>query len=565
MAFDEVRAGRLPLWNPMLGNGAPLLANYQTAVFYPPNWLYLIIPTEFAMGWVGLLHLYWAGLGMVVYLRSLGVTRLGQGIGALAYALSGYLVARFAFLSITSVVPWLPWLVWSVDRLMRGLGRKERSIALVGGIVALILLGGHAQTAIYSLVLAGLYALWRGMVVENLLESWRHLAMALVAVLLGIGLAAIQLVPTFELLQTSQRAGGLHREFALTYSFWPWRFISLLSPNIFGTPANGTYQGYANYWEDEIYVGLLPLVLAARSMGRWWEERRTGAVTLAAQVIPFFGALLIPTFVLALGKNTPVLPWLYDHIPGFDLFQAPTRITLLIVFGLAVLAGVGADGWKNTSRGLAWSRRSIAGGAAILLGALCAQFLLNNTVAVPLIRAAARAGLMVILVAVLCLTLRRVEWHPQWRQWWEAAALILLAADLVTAHWGLNPTVDASYYQRPSALANQLSRITADTRTFYLPEDEYQAKFASFFSFKSFQVSDIDHWVTVRDSLLPNLGMLDGIRSANNFDPLLVGSYDALIGSLDELTPEEQLRALPMLSAGILLTPTQRTDLDEVA
>ncbi|MCZ7542814.1 MAG: hypothetical protein M5R40_04420 [Anaerolineae bacterium] len=36
-AFAELAAGRLPLWNPYLGGGAPLLANYQTAFFYPPT------------------------------------------------------------------------------------------------------------------------------------------------------------------------------------------------------------------------------------------------------------------------------------------------------------------------------------------------------------------------------------------------------------------------------------------------------------------------------------------------------------------------------------------------
>ncbi|MEJ2150454.1 MAG: hypothetical protein P8Z40_13375, partial [Chloroflexota bacterium] len=47
MAFDALRSGALPLWNPLLGNGAPLLANYQTAVFYPPNWLHLFVPAEY--------------------------------------------------------------------------------------------------------------------------------------------------------------------------------------------------------------------------------------------------------------------------------------------------------------------------------------------------------------------------------------------------------------------------------------------------------------------------------------------------------------------------------------
>ncbi len=42
-AFQTLRQGYLPLWNPLLGMGAPLMANYQTALLYPPNFLILLI------------------------------------------------------------------------------------------------------------------------------------------------------------------------------------------------------------------------------------------------------------------------------------------------------------------------------------------------------------------------------------------------------------------------------------------------------------------------------------------------------------------------------------------
>jgi hypothetical protein len=196
-------------------------------------------------------------------------------------------------------------------------------------------------------------------------------------------------------------------------------------------------------------------------------------------------------------------------------------------------------------------------GTSILLGVLYVRLFLPEMVAEHFIGGAGRIGMMVILIAALSLSLRWVEWRPQWRSCWEASALILLAGDLAAAHWGLNPTVDASYYHRPSELASQLSGSTARTRTIYLPEDEYQAKFTHFFRFSSFQAGDVAHWASVRNSLLPNLGMLDGVHSANNFDPLLVGSYDALIQSLDDLAPDDST-ILQALNVGLLLTPTQR-------
>ncbi len=55
-AFEQISEGHLPTWNPYLGAGAPLLANYQTAIFYPPNWLWLLLPDVAAMTTLALLH-----------------------------------------------------------------------------------------------------------------------------------------------------------------------------------------------------------------------------------------------------------------------------------------------------------------------------------------------------------------------------------------------------------------------------------------------------------------------------------------------------------------------------
>ncbi|MBN1311951.1 MAG: hypothetical protein JXB30_11070, partial [Anaerolineae bacterium] len=254
MAFDMLRAGRLPFWNPLVGNGAPLLANYQTAVFYPPNWLYLIVSTEYAMGLVGVAHVIWAGLGMMAYLRRLGVERLGQGVGALAFALSGYLISRFGFLSITSAAPWLPWLVWAVDGILLDgvmVVPRSRAVVLLGIIAAMQLLAGHAQTTFYSMVLAGIYALWRVLALSRYgrwTERAKPLALVLGGLVLGAAVAAVQLVPTFELLQSSQRARGVDESFALNFSFWPPHFLTLIAPNLFGSPGLGNYWGRGAYW-----------------------------------------------------------------------------------------------------------------------------------------------------------------------------------------------------------------------------------------------------------------------------------------------------------------------------
>src|SRR5512133_734046 len=119
-AWDSLRQGVLPLWNPLNGMGAPLVANYQLAFFYPPNGLLLVLAglggkeyAAAAVAWgytfLAMLHLAWGGLGMAVLLRRLSFPWLAQVVGGLAFGLSGYLVARLGFCSMVWVAAWPPW------------------------------------------------------------------------------------------------------------------------------------------------------------------------------------------------------------------------------------------------------------------------------------------------------------------------------------------------------------------------------------------------------------------------------------------------------------------------
>ena len=65
-AKEIALSGHLPLWNPWLGMGAPLFANYQSALLYPPNWLLLATDVAWGQTLLVLLHLMWAGFGMAL-------------------------------------------------------------------------------------------------------------------------------------------------------------------------------------------------------------------------------------------------------------------------------------------------------------------------------------------------------------------------------------------------------------------------------------------------------------------------------------------------------------------
>ena len=113
-----VLSGRaVPLWNSLVGNGAPLAANLQTGAFYPLNFLYLLLPTEYAMGYTAILHVILAGLFMYAYLRTMKLSMLAALIGALAFEMNGFLIARAGFFSVTAAVPWLAAWLWRAEKL----------------------------------------------------------------------------------------------------------------------------------------------------------------------------------------------------------------------------------------------------------------------------------------------------------------------------------------------------------------------------------------------------------------------------------------------------------------
>jgi hypothetical protein len=594
-AWESLRAGYLPLWNSQLGMGAPLVGNYQSALFYPPVWLNFSLAAAGGlpfMAWgqalLVALHLSWAGLGMVFLARRLGLGVLAQTISGLAFGLSGYLVSRAGFLSITFAVAWLPWILFCTISLNSWRLRGFLGLVLC---LSMQLLSGHAQTTWYTWLLVILWSgYWAGYdaysrtggkigpLIARVGGAWSRLALAII---LATGLAAIQLLPTLEYLGQSQRAISVDYEQALTYSFWPWRILSLLAPGLFGNPANGDYWGYGNYWEDALYVGLLPLLLAIGAIWKFWTDKfrkshpiefsnnlsREGDwskdVNRQPAAVLFLSLLLPISLALALGKNTPLYPWLYQHVPTFALFQAPARYLIWAEFALALLAGLGAENWhRPQKRALYWTRLATAGALAITLGAGLAWVMMGRTqflpaVALTFIRATALAGLWGLGAGVLSLTAPPHENQgasskegskyrlPGWR--WMV--VLFVTVDLLYAGWGLNPGADLNLYRDVSASATQIQDMVGGHRLYISQADEQTLKFDRFFRFDTF--SPPGRWGNLNTSMLPDSTSFYSISSANNFDPLIPGRYARWMQALSGLASKDREDLLDLMDVSL--------------
>jgi hypothetical protein len=422
------------------------------------------------------------------------------------------------------------WL-WRAEVLVR---RSRLYDALCLGLsLGLGLLAGHAQTVFYGGLMMVAYLAFRVKqeAAGQTKTVVRLVQLVVLAFVLGVGLAAIQLLPTAELLLLSQRSTSVDYDAAMTYSLWPWRLITFAAPDFFGNPGRGNYWGYPNYWEGAGYVGVLPLLLAVEAVLSW---KRAGQGARSSGIW-FWVFVTTIALVLALGQNTPVFPFLFRHVPTFDMFQAPARWLALVTVALAALAALGAGQWPRGRRGQQRGGLAIAVGMALVLGGLAAPRLVRG-VSATFGPATARLGLFLAVAGVLAL-LRRDQ------LWWRVAVVGFVAFDLLLFGWPLAPTVDRSLYHKPTSTAIQLEYEPGPIARVYWPVDpkrpnsdygaEYRVKFG-YLAFDGFGPHDTDHWWQMREALLPNVGVLDGVSTINNFDPLLVGRYVDLLEAVVE-------------------------------
>ncbi|MBI4056664.1 MAG: hypothetical protein HY399_03855 [Elusimicrobia bacterium] len=317
LVSSRLQEGKLPLWNPYIFGGTPLLGNPQSAIFYPLSLLFYFFPIGSAFGWYSFLHVCLAGLGMYLLLKSQSLARSGALLLAVAYAFSPFLIYRIAqgvptLLAALSYIPWC-WLAF--------LSQRKGFLAFV---FALQFLSGHAQFLWINIL-----GLLLGVV---LCAGWRRWSGFLWEGVLGLALVAFQLGPTWEFSQRSIRtlwSGTFSQSYSMNWSSW----LSFLNPHLLGNPLGPLSvpepSVYFESWTG--YIGLIPLGLGVWGLlGTGWKSAR----------LPW--ALLGLSLFLSMGQHNPLSSWLLTATP-LSLLRAPARCVLLGMWGLLLAAGVG---WK---------------------------------------------------------------------------------------------------------------------------------------------------------------------------------------------------------------------------
>ena len=357
LAINDLKQGQLPKWNPYNFSGTPLMANIQTAAFYPLNILFWLLPDASAWSILVLLQPILAGVFMYLYLKNLRLVESAAVLGGISFAFSGFMVAWLTWNTIGHVALWLPLILLAKDKLLEKF-RWRWGLVLVFAESAM-LLAGHLQTAFYVVVFSTIYLILRAWRLSNtnLRETWRKLTPFIFTALAVMLLVSGQFIPTVRFILASARNFDLP-DWQRPEWFLPvGHLIQFIAPDFFGNPATGNYWGYWNYGEFVGYIGILPLMLGIFA-GLFRRDKKT----------LFYSSCLVSALILALPTPLAKIPYQLN-LPLIATLQ-PSRIIFLVDFCFAVLAALGMDHLLKQNQATARNLQRIIVDLALVFGFL---------------------------------------------------------------------------------------------------------------------------------------------------------------------------------------------------
>ena len=203
--------GSLPLRDRWNGCGTPLAANSVSQAFWPPMFLALVLPFARAFTLMGAIKLLLAASGMWLWVRELGASTRPAVFAAVAFALSFTFVPPWIFYPQSAVFGLWPWMLFVIERCRDG-RRRNRAIAGLAAVFALIVLAGHPESAAMGAFFAALWLAARRMTGD--LPELAPLARAIgVAAAIAVGLTAFLLVPSVLAIAGSARLTAAARPY----------------------------------------------------------------------------------------------------------------------------------------------------------------------------------------------------------------------------------------------------------------------------------------------------------------------------------------------------------------
>ncbi len=502
---NALRQFRLPLWAPEMLAGFPLFAEGQIGALYPIHpLLYGFLPIDIATNYDILFHLAWVAIGTFLFARSIKLHTASAVLAGMSFGWGGFFTPRYQHMSVLATASWLPWILWAWEKREQETnpGRRLRWFVLLALMSATQLLAGHPQFAFLTAILVSMYAVVRWRREPNAIRvkdrQWHGLfreyfnLRALVPVVLffalGAIIAAVQLIPTFELGNFSSRASGLLPKFFNAFSLRAIHFAMLFHPFLLGNP-------YPNVSVEVIgYVGLLPLFFALGAIFVCRDRR-----------VVFF--LLVGSLALFLGLGDQNVFYRgLRYLPLFSYFRVASRFFYWYTFAASMLAAITFDYFIARAR---------------------------ETIRLTRVQKATIAifALLAVFIAALVYYLPLDAWLALW-VWLPFALLLLSAWIILGARRGLFARATLSALVLGVTLIDLefFASVYSKTYDITIPTADFYRKPDSLSVIKDVSAQGnrvlTSLWIypvmsTMRESLYPNISMIYGVPNAIGYTPLI--------------------------------------------
>ncbi|MEN9407260.1 MAG: hypothetical protein RLZZ455_476 [Candidatus Parcubacteria bacterium] len=504
LAVESVKHMQLPLWNPYSGAGTPLMGNFQSAVFYPLNILFFILPFDISWTILIILQVVLSGYFMYLFLKNHRLTDASCVLGGVVFSLCGFNIAWLTWNTVVHVLLWLPLILLGIDKLLFTMSRRWFIILLFALVSSFF--AGHLQTFFYVVLVSTLYFFSRLFQIFRSLDYSNkafHLVMKrgivfFILVLSGVVITSIQWLPTFIYLSQSARAVD-QSNWKIEGWFVPWQHLAqFIAPDFFGNPSTLNYWGVWNYGELIGYIGIFPLIIAVFAL-LFRRDLKTA----------FFGTVFFLSLSFSLPTLLAKIPYLLA-LPFISSSQ-PTRLLSITDFSLAVIAALGLDMFIRGKRGVLYSLFIFACIFIFLWGVVLMFFpyfgmtidqaeVAKNNIKLATILFAVVFSLVSLTIFIKKQSMRKViVW-----------ILVLVAVlDLLRFGWKFTPFTQEKY-------------LYPHTRSLTFIESDKSI----------FRVMTTDNRI-----LPPNFSVMYGIQSIDLYDPLYLKRYGELVTAMERDEP----------------------------
>lgn len=296
-AKERIQQGEFPLWNDRNGSGSPFFANPQTAVLYPLNIFYYLLPVKISLNLIILLKLYLFAVFTYLFIRELKYKKLSAALGSLVAVFSGFPVVWVQWPHM-NVFILFPLILLITEKIKNDKNHLYRWFTVLSLTYFVGVLGGHPETLFMIFVMHMLYILF------CFKKKTRYIALFLLSIIVGLLLGAIQLLPFIEYLLNSY---ALNTRSLSDLSFLPKiSFIQNLIPFILGAPHTQFYKPILNFtnFQETIggYTGTAVLIFSAIGFflaklykkGYIWLFMAVISLILSYEILPVQIINLIP-------------------------------------------------------------------------------------------------------------------------------------------------------------------------------------------------------------------------------------------------------------------------------